>query len=110
MTLFQKKLLVGLVVMAFLSPLGLILPEKFKAGDAWGEWSPETLKELIGYMPQGLKKLAEIWNAPIPDYNLGGADASFAVQIYSYIASGIVGMLLVGGISYMLTKIILKKL
>lgn len=109
MTLFQKKLLAGLIIMAFLSPLGIILPEKFKAGDAWGEWSPETLKELIGYMPRGLKKLADIWSAPIPDYNLGGADASLAIQIWSYIASGIIGVLLAGVISYILTRMILKR-
>ncbi|MGB9711808.1 MAG: PDGLE domain-containing protein [Dissulfurimicrobium sp.] len=108
MTLFQKKLLVGLVVMAFISPIGIILPEKFKAGDAWGEWNIDTLKELVGYVPEGLRRLADIWKAPIPDYNLGGENASFAIQIWSYIVSGIIGILLVGFISYILSKIILK--
>jgi hypothetical protein len=109
MTLFQKKLLTGLVIMAFVSPIGIILPEKFKAGDAWGEWNIDTLKELIGYTPEGLRKLAEIWKAPIPDYSLGGENASLAIQICSYIASGIIGILLAGIISYTLTRLILKR-
>lgn len=109
MTSFQKKLLAGLIIMVFLSPLGIILPEKFKAGDAWGEWSPESLKELVGYMPQGLKRLSEIWQAPIPDYSLGGENASFVVQVWSYIISAIIGVLFAGIISYILIKMILKR-
>ncbi len=32
------KFLIGIAVLIVLSPLGLILPEHFKAGSAWGEW------------------------------------------------------------------------
>ncbi len=109
MTRFQKKLWVGLIIMALLSPLGLILPEKFNSGDAWGEWGTDTLEKILGYVPEGLKKLSDLWKAPIADYNLGGENASFAVQIVSYIISGILGIALVGGVVYVISRLLVKK-
>jgi len=32
------KLWIGIGALIVLSPLGLILPDQFKAGSAWGEW------------------------------------------------------------------------
>lgn len=58
MTKSQKKLWIGLFILTLLTPLGVILPEKFKAGGAWGEWGPEELEKLVGYVPEGLKRLA----------------------------------------------------
>jgi len=92
MTTFQKKLWIGLLIMALLTPLGILLPETFNAEDAWGEWGIDKLEKLLGYVPEGLKKLADIWKAPISDYNFGGEGASKAVQVLSYIASGFLGM------------------
>jgi hypothetical protein len=109
MTTFQKKLWIGLIVMALLSPLGIILPEKFNAEDAWGEWGADTLQKLLGYVPEGLKRLADLWRAPIADYNFGGEGSSFAVQIASYIISGIFGIILAAGIVYAISKITVKR-
>ena len=66
------KLWMGIGLLALLSPLGLILPERFKAGNAWGEWGADTLKELTGYVPQGLEKLSGLWNSPMPAYAFKG--------------------------------------
>lgn len=109
MTLFQKKLWIGLIIMALLSPLGIILPEMLNAGDAWGEWGTDTLEKLIGYIPQGLKKLADIWNAPIADYNFGSDDASLAVQIISYIASGVIGIVIMAAIIFAASKFLIRR-
>ncbi|MBI5211776.1 MAG: cobalamin biosynthesis protein [Nitrospirae bacterium] len=109
MTGFQKKLWIALIIMALLSPLGIILPQKFNAGDAWGEWGTDTLEKFLGYVPEGLKKMADIWKAPIADYNLGDENASFIVQIVSYIISGILGITLVGGVVYLITRLLVKK-
>jgi len=92
MTKFQKKLWIGLLIMALLTPLGILLPEKFSAEDAWGEWGIDKLEKLLGFVPEGLKKLTDIWKAPISDYNFGGEGASKAVQVLSYIASGFLGI------------------
>ena len=106
MTRLQKKLWIGLSIMALLSPLGIILPEKFDAGDAWGEWGTDKLERLLGYVPEGIRKLADLWKAPIPDYNFGGEGASMIVQVISYILSGVLGVLLCGLAVYALSRIL----
>lgn len=105
---FEKKLWVGLFIMALLSPLGLILPEKFGAEDAWGEWGIDALEKLLGYVPEGLKKTADIWTAPIPDYNFGGEGAMLPAKILSYIVSGIIGIILASVIMIILSKFLFK--
>jgi len=109
MTAFQKKLLVILAVLAVLAPLGIILPEKFEAGDAWGEWSAETIQELVGFVPEKLKETADLWSAPIPDYNLGDEKSSFTVQALSYIVSGVIGIALSILLLFGLARLLLKK-
>jgi uncharacterized membrane protein len=105
-----KKLWIIVGILAVLSPIGIILPEKFKAGSAWGEWGTEEIKELIGYIPKGLEKLSSIWNAPIPDYafkgweNLGVKHLSLA-----YILSAIIGIGFCVVLSYILGKILSNK-
>jgi cobalt/nickel transport protein len=92
MTKFQKKLWIGLLVMALLTPLGILLPEKFKAEEAWGEWGTDRLEKLLGFIPEGLKKLADLWKAPIPNYNFNGEGASSTVHVISYVVSGLLGL------------------
>ena len=71
-----KKLWIGIGVLIILTPLGLILPDYFKAGDAWGEWEADTIQKLVGYVPQGIEKLSVLWkkNALLPDYCFKGWD------------------------------------
>jgi cobalt/nickel transport protein len=108
MTKFHKKLWIGLLIMALLTPLGVYLPAKFKASGAWGEWGPEELEKLLGYVPEGLKKLADFWKAPVPDYNFGGENAAFSAQVISYIISAMIGIAVVAVLIYVITKFLIK--
>ena len=108
MTKSQRKLWRGLLVMALLTPLGLLLPAKFKAGGAWGEWGTDSLAKLIGYVPEGLKRLSSLWKAPLADYSFGGASASLTLQLLSYIISGLLGILAVGLAMYVILELIKK--
>jgi hypothetical protein len=108
MTKTQKKLWAGLLIMAVLSPLGILLPSWLNSGDAWSEWKADTVEKLLGYVPEGLKKYADFWNAPIPDYTFGGKQAPMAVQVVSYIASGILGILAVILVIYVIRKVMVK--
>ncbi len=108
MTKTQKKLWTGLIIMALLSPLGILLPAMFNSGGAWGEWGTETLEKLLGYVPEGLKKYADLWKAPVPNYNLGGETAPVAVQVVSYIVSGLLGILAVGLVIFAISKVMIK--
>ena len=87
------KLWIGLIILIVFSPIGLFLPEHFKAGAAWGEWGTDQIKELVGYIPQGLEKLAGLWNAPIPDYAFKGwEEKGLGSLSIAYIFSAIVGI------------------
>ena len=108
MTRFQKKLWIGLLIMALLTPLGVLLPETFKAEEAWGEWGIEKLDKLLGYVPEGLRKLADLWKAPIPDYNFGGEGVSTTLQTISYVASGLLGIGICVFVVYVISRFIAK--
>jgi cobalt/nickel transport protein len=101
----KKRLWIGILVLALLSPVGVVLPLVFDAGDAWGEWSVETIQKLIGFVPEKLKANADLWKAPIPDYNLGNEESPLHVQILSYIFSGIIGVAIIAGLMYAVKKI-----
>jgi cobalt/nickel transport protein len=107
-TRFQKKLWIGLAIMALLTPLGIYLPQKFKAGGAWGEWSTDELEKLLGYVPAGIKKISDLWKAPVSDYSFGGGDASFGSQAIAYIISGMIGIAAVALVVYLIVKFLVK--
>lgn len=67
-----QRLRNGVGVLAFLSPLGVILPWLFGAKSAWGEWGAAELGRLTGFVPAGLGRLGELWRAPLPDYAIAG--------------------------------------
>jgi hypothetical protein len=93
-----------------LSPLGLILPDRFKAGNAWGEWGADEMEKLVGYVPQGLKRLSNVWTAPLPDYALKGWEKKGLAHLsLAYILSAIVGIALVTLIIGLLGKGLVKK-
>jgi hypothetical protein len=99
-----KKLIIGLLILMVLSPIGLFLPELFHAGDAWGEWSTETVKEDVGYVPEGMEKDAETYKAPLPDYSNGNNKNSLASNSLYYIFSGFVGIGIIGLATFALYK------
>jgi len=108
MTKLQRKLWGGLLVMALLTPLGLLLPAKFEAGTAWGEWGQDSLGKLIGYVPEGLQRLSSLWKAPLADYRFGSPPPSLTWRFLSYMASGLLGILAVGLAMYLILELIKK--
>ena len=108
MTIFQRKLWIALLIMALLTPLGLLLPKTFNAGEAWGEWGPDKLLQLIGYVPEGLKKWAGLWKAPVPDYNFGGEGASMTIEVISYVVSGLLGIAACTLVAFVVSRFIRK--
>ncbi len=104
------KLWIGLGVLIVLSPLGLLLPEHFKAGAAWGEWGVDEIKELAGYVPKGLEKLSRLWNAPIPDYAFKGWEEKGLSHLsFAYIISAIVGLALTCIVALLIGKMLARK-
>ena len=88
------KFWIGVGVLIVLSPLGLIIPAHFKAGSAWGEWGADEMQKLVGYVPQGLAKLADLWKAPMPDYAFKGwEERGLAHLSFAYIVSAALGII-----------------
>jgi hypothetical protein len=88
----------------------LILPEYFRAGAAWGEWGPEEIKVLIGYIPKGLEKLASFWSAPMPDYAFKDWNGKgLGALSFAYIGSAILGIAIIIGLSFLIGKFLGKK-
>lgn len=104
-----KKYIIFIGILIVLSPLGIIVPDLFKAGDAWGEWSVETVKEQIGIEPEGMKKDAAIYSAPVPDYNLGKEDDSLSKLSVNYIISGLIGTGIILILTFGTIKLIARK-
>jgi cobalt/nickel transport protein len=100
-----RKLWIGLLVLALLTPLGVLLPQWFGAGSAWGEWGADEMKDLVGYVPQQLERLGSLWHAPLPDYAGPGAEQAspLALSLW-YILSAVVGLAAVVGLTFLVGK------
>ena len=106
----KTKLWLGILILAVLSPLGLILPERFKAGSAWGEWGAQEMEKLVGYIPKGLAKLSSLWNAPLPDYAFKGWEQKGLPQTsFAYIISAVIGVALTVLAALLIGKFLSKK-
>jgi cobalt/nickel transport system permease protein len=105
-----KKVGIALLVLALISPLGLYLPEKLKAGSAWGEWGSDEIGSIAGYVPQGLDKLGSLWKAPMPDYAFAGQESAHLKALsVSYVFSGLVGIAVVALIIMAIGRLTVKK-
>jgi cobalt/nickel transport protein len=101
---------IALLLLAVATPLGLLLPELMKAGGAWGEWGLEEVREMVGYVPAGMRKLSDLWKAPIPEYAPPGQEeAPIVYRSLSYILAALLGIGLCGGATYLLTRWLTKK-
>jgi len=100
----------AIAVLIILSPLGLILPDHFKAGSAWGEWGADEMQKLVGYVPKGLEKLSSLWSAPIPDYAFKGwEEKPLASLSLAYVFSAVIGIIICVGVVLALGKFLSKE-
>jgi cobalt/nickel transport protein len=104
-----KNLWIVIGILALLSPLGIIIPGYFGAGGAWGEWSLEQIEKIAGFMPEGMRRIAGTWKAPMPNYGVSGQGAVGLHSGLRYLLSGILGIAVTAGLVYLLTKMLLHK-
>jgi ABC-type spermidine/putrescine transport system permease subunit II len=98
-----RNLAIGLILLIILAPLGLLA-----VGETFGEWSPEEVREKLGFVPPGLEQFSNFWKAPMPDYALPGGGESMTVAAATYILSAVIGVALCGGLLYLVGKRIAK--
>jgi len=104
-----KKLWISIGILVLLSPLGIILPALFGAGGAWGEWGIEEIEKLTGFVPEGMKRLAGIWKAPLPGYAVPGQGRGIATSGLGYLLTGIIGVALTAAAAYLLAKLLARR-
>ncbi len=97
------------VAAAVLAPLGLIAP-----GFAYGEGSAEDVGAAFGYVPAGLQHLSSVFTAPLAGYNLplpffSHARSALWQQAVGYEITGILGILLMGGVMLALGRLLLHR-
>jgi len=100
---------IGIGILALLSPLGLLIPKWLGAGGAWGEWGTDEIRTITGYIPAGMKRLADRWKAPLPDYALPGRSSGLLGESLGYVLAGIIGIAFTAGAMYILTKLLTRK-
>jgi len=105
----MKKLWIGIGILALLSPLGVILPKMFGAEGAWGEWGLQEIEKVAGFVPAGMKRLAETWKAPLPDYTLPGQGKGLVIESFGYAVVAIIGVAFTAGLMYLLAKLLVRK-
>jgi hypothetical protein len=98
-----RVLWIGIFTLCILAPLGLLA-----SGTAWGEWGSEQLRSMLGYIPDGLEKLEQLWNALLADYEYPGSQGPAGATL-GYIASALIGVVLVALITFLLGKLISSK-
>ncbi len=101
-----RNLAIGLLLLIILTPLGLLA-----AGTAYGEWTSDELKEMVGYMPPGLEELSSLWHAPMLDYNIPNGPSFENSKLGAsagYILSAVIGVIVSGGLLYFIGKKVAK--
>ncbi len=100
-----RRLWIGLLILAALTPLGLWLPARMGAGEAWGEWSPQEVGRQLGRVPAGMARLAERWHAPVPDYAPAGwENRPLSHLSIAYIGSALLGIAVCAGLAWLLGR------
>lgn len=105
----RRKLWTGLGVLVLVSPLGLILPALFGAGGAWGEWGLEEVRKIAGFIPDGMKKLAERWSSPMPDYALPGQRPGLVGESMGYLAAAVIGVGLAAAAGWLVARLLARR-
>jgi len=89
-----KKIYYLLFGFVLFIPLGLMT-----SNPAWGEWSEEHYKQVLGFVPKNIEQ-TKGFNAPFSDYT-----TSFLGDIGSYYFSAFIGILILFGVFILLQKV-----
>jgi len=95
-----RALIIPLVILILLTPLGLLTK-----GTAWGEWSADELRSMVGYVPRGFQSTADWWQAILPDYSASGGGS----QVLIYIISAAAGIALIALLIFLFSIFVKKK-
>ncbi len=99
-----KAIVIVLIVAVILSPLGLLA-----SGTAFGEWGTDEVKQIIGFIPRGMAQAADKWHALFPDYSIPHFGETPLALSVGYIASAIVGMVIISTLILLSARLTKRK-
>ncbi|AZT89924.1 hypothetical protein ELD05_04235 [Caldicellulosiruptor changbaiensis] len=96
-----KRIFIVLLTLAFLTPIGLLTQNP-----TFGEWSQEEIKKMLGFVPEGIKKYADIYKFDLFD----GYTVKFINNDYiGYILSAIIGIVVIFALFYILKFVMAER-
>jgi len=104
-----KKLWIAIGILALLSPLGVIVPKWLGAEGGWGEWGIGEIEKIAGFVPAGMKRLAELWKAPMPAYAVPSQRRGLLGESLGYFLTGVIGVAITAGAMYGLSKLLARR-
>lgn len=99
-----RPLIIGLLLMVFFVPLGLLA-----TGTAWGEWSPDEVRDQLGFVPAGMERFSGFWSGVLPDYLSGGDGGGFWPAAVGYTISALLGLAAVSLITYVAVRLTARR-
>jgi hypothetical protein len=104
------KLWIALAILIAATPLGLLVPVVVGADTAWGEWSAQELRALVGYLPARMAHLSDLWRAPLPDYALPGQErARLPALGGSYVLSALIGAAVAALVMILIGRVLVRR-
>ena len=91
-------------MLVVLCPIGLLA-----VGTAYGEWGPDDIKDMIGYVPAGLSRCQNSGILSLPDYDFGEGHDTVPAAAPGYYISAIIGVILCAGIMFGVGKVVAKE-
>ncbi|WPX09625.1 PDGLE domain-containing protein [Anaerocellum danielii] len=96
-----KTILIILFSLAILTPLGLLTQNP-----AFGEWTEEEIKKMLGFVPEGLKKYAVVYKFDLFD----GYSVKFIHNQYiGYILSALIGIAVIFAVFFLLKHLMTER-
>ncbi|PBC87385.1 cobalt/nickel transport protein [Caldicellulosiruptor bescii] len=96
-----KVSIIVLFALAILTPLGLLTQNP-----AFGEWTEEEIKKMLGFVPEGLKRYAEVYKFDLFD---GYSVKFISNQYIGYILSALIGIGVIFVIFFLLKHLMTER-
>lgn len=97
-----RKGWIALILLAILSPLGLLA-----VGAAWGEWDLGTIQEAVGFKPNGMERTVQhAHEPPIPDYEIPGLPEGKLGTGIGFVISALLGAGITAGIALLSARLV----
>jgi hypothetical protein len=99
---WPRKAIIVMIIFIILTPLGILA-----TGEAWGEWDISEWP-VSNSWKNVATKIASIWSAPLPDYNIPSWESGILPYI-GYIVSGVIGVIILIFVTYFIGYLIVRR-